>query len=222
MKDKVKGMIEKMLFTESNNKEEIINNCNKILDAKGFIDAKVEKSYNRTQRRFVIISIACLVFIVALAMAVFIPPVFKNNEPGTYYFNQSGLRWEDVNDVEKFIDENNVSIKRLADNLNNTGKICYYKDTYVGLLQELVIISEKHFEMGTVFICKSNFVIKDNEEKIFDKVTVAGIIVDYLSYENAEEHIYEFSFLFNEYKYIFIINSLTDINLEYYVKQIVE
>ncbi len=45
MKDKVKGMIEKMLFTESNNKEEIINNCNKILDAKGFIDAKVEKSY---------------------------------------------------------------------------------------------------------------------------------------------------------------------------------
>lgn len=222
MKNKEKKKIEEALFTESNNKEEIIINCNKILDAKVSIGTKVERSYKHTQRRFAIISVACLVVIVSLAMIIFIPPIFKDNGNETYYFNQEDLRWEDIDDIEKFINENNVTIKRLADNLNNVGKACYYNDTYVGLLQELIVISEEGFDTGTVLICQTNFIIKGNEEKPYDKVVVAGITVNYLEYENAEQHINEFSFLYNGYKYIFMINSFTDINLEYYVKQITE
>ena len=216
MKNREKKEIEQALFKEVNNKKDVIEKCNRILDVKFTSDCK------HTKRRFAIISVACLVFVVALAMIIFIPPVFKDNGPSTYYFNQSDLKWENVDDIESFIMENNIPIKRLTDNINNVGKICYHEDTYVGLLQELIVISDEDFEIGTVFICKSNFVIKDEKEKIFDEVVIAGTVVGYIEYENADENICEFTFSYKGYNYDFVIHSTTNINLEYYLKQIIE
>lgn len=228
MKHKTTKEIRKALFRDANNKEEILENCNKILDARTSYDSKVDDGYKHTRRIFAIVSAACLLVIVALAMIILIPPMFKSDSgeegDGTYYFHQSEFKKETVKDINIFIKENKLSFKilQLSNNLVNSNCAYYYNDTFVGLEQELFVLKDESCDMGILFIYPSNYIIDKYEEVVYNKVEIDGITVQYVEYPIAGEYLSQFLFSFEGNKYYYEINSDKSINIEDYVKKIVE
>ena len=233
MKDREKKEIEKALFKEVNNKEKIIENCNDILGAKASLNSNVEKRYRRTQRRFAFISVACIIVIISIAMIVLLPPMFKpdggDDEDETYYFGQGDMNRVYVEDIDDFIEKNNLPLKKLSifDNYDNSG-FAYYddNDTLVGLEQGVFVIREDLtdvemlVDVGTVFVYPSNYVIERYEDKIYNEVVIEGITVKYIEYEIGEEYTNHFLFSYQKCKYYCEINSSVGVDLEYYVKQL--
>ena len=199
MKDKDKKKIADALFAAEGDKAK----------TKELIESAIPDSVGKPRayrKQKWAIAACCLVL--ALVVAFVVPVVLHYGGENVYYFEQGNLREEPIVELNSILAKYSFGGILIGEENSTETFSCFDEDKFIGISQEIWVMTDISIDIGEVLIYKNDLVASDIESGKFNSVMYRDIELKY-SASRYDGGLYRMDALFdyNGYKYYFVMDS---------------
>ena len=199
MKDRDKKKIADALFAAEGDKAK----------TKELIESAIPDSIEKpraSRKQKLAIAACCLVL--ALVVAVGVPVVLHYGGENVYYFEQANLREELIVELDSILDKYSFGGVLIGEENSSEAFSCFDEDKFIGISQEIWVMTDISIDIGEVLIYKNDLVASDIEIGEFNNVMYRDIELKYSAsrYDGGLYRVYAL-FEYKGYKYYFKMDS---------------
>lgn len=153
-------------------------------------------------------AIAACCLVLALVVAFVVPVVLHYGGENVYYFEQGNLREEPIVELNSILAKYSFGGILIGEENSTETFSCFDEDKFIGISQEIWVMTDISIDIGEVLIYKNDLVASDIESGKFNSVMYRDIELKY-SASRYDGGLYRMDALFdyNGYKYYFVMES---------------
>ena len=124
-------------------------------------------------------AIAACCLVLALVVAVVVPVVLHYGGENVYYFEQGNLREEPIVELNSILAKYSFGGILIGEKNSTETFSCFDEDKFIGISQEIWVMTDISIDIGEVLIYKNDLVASDIESGKFNSVMYRDIELKY-------------------------------------------